>query len=278
MYKNLLLVFILILSFVPNVPAQPLKIQLTEKEQAFLQSHPLIRFGTDETRKPYVSKNSNGELEGLDIDFILYINETTGANIQLVTGQWREIVEKAKSREIDGLATSAPLEARKLFFAFSQTYVSEYPIVVIPSESQINIQTIKDLSGKRIALQEGNEFYASIINPHPTIKAIEAPDERDSIKIMLEGKADASFSSTSTYYDHQKHFLKSIKIGHVVTETPLEVVYSIRKDWPELVSIINKSLVAMPTATYNTIYQKWFWVTSQENSLKETEYSIHLQV
>lgn len=275
MHKNLLLVFIIFSSLVPALLAKPLKIQLTETEKAFLQAHPVIRFGTDETWKPYISRDINGELQGLDVDFIRYINETTGANIQLVTGQWVEIVKKAKRHEIDGLATSSPLEARKPFFDFSQTYVSEFPIVVLPSESQLDIQKITDLSGKRIAFQEGNEFYVSLIQPHPTIKIVEAASELESIKIMLEGKADASLTSTSTYYSQQKHFLKSIKIGYVATEKELEVVYSVRKDWPELVSIIDKSLAAIPIETHDTIYKKWFRVDPPERSLRQPKDKIN---
>ena len=145
------------------------RIDLTEEEKGFLQSHPVIKFGTDETWTPYVSKRGDGKLEGFDVDFLRYINESTGANIQLITGSWEEIAEKAEIHKIDGLATSAPVETRKQFFLFSQSYVSDFPLFVINSDSPLKINKMDDFSGKRVAFQGGNEFYISLLKPYPAI-------------------------------------------------------------------------------------------------------------
>ena len=55
----------------PQVPdkIQNIHIELTEEEIAFLKSHPVIKFGTDETWAPYVSKRGDGKLEGFDVIF-----------------------------------------------------------------------------------------------------------------------------------------------------------------------------------------------------------------
>ncbi|MCP4458604.1 MAG: transporter substrate-binding domain-containing protein, partial [Cytophagales bacterium] len=146
-------ILILIISTVPStvfsqnkneLPAQPNhaqetngQIQLTKKERVFLQSHPVIRFGTDETWEPYVMK-ADGTLRGLDVDFLNYINKTTGANIQLVIGEWADMVEKAKKHEIDGLASSTPRKERAPYFNFSGVYVSDFFIIILPSDNTLN--------------------------------------------------------------------------------------------------------------------------------------------
>jgi len=253
---------------------QAIQIQLTEEEKAFLQSHPIIRFGTDETWEPFVIKGEDGILRGVDVDFLRYINETIGTNIQLVTGRWVDMVEKAKKREIDGLATSAPLKAREPYFNFSDAYVSEFMLITIRSDSSLDIKKISDLSGKTVVIQKGNEAYAALLKPYPAIKVIEADSEIESVKMVLERKADAKISSTSTYKALYKNFLQSIKIGYVATEKPLDLVYSIRKDWPELVSIMNKSLASMPQETFNSIYLRWFGFTPPHDEKAETGISL----
>ena len=258
----------------PHLPgSQSHQVNLTEEEKAFLLSHPIIRLGTDETWRPYVINNLSGELEGLDIDFIRYINQTTGANIRLVTGQWSDMIEKAKRLEIDGLSTSSPLESRKSHFLFSKPYINDFPILVIPAKSQLHITSLKELSGKRVAIQKGNEFFLSILKSYPGITIVQAASEREAIKLMVEGKADFGFSSTSTYVGHQNHFFDLIKIGYVVTDHQLNVVYSIRKDWPELVSIIDKCLFAMPEDVHHKIYRKWFQLDPHTfpNSMDEND-------
>lgn len=53
-----------------------------------------------------------------------------------------------------------------------------------------------------------------------------------------------------------------IKIAYVIKEQPLHLVYSIRKDWPELVGIINKGLAAISEAEHDDILGKWLHVAS----------------
>ena len=233
------------------------QIELTEEEKAFLESHPVIRLGTDETWEPFVSRGKDGILRGVDVDFVRYINESTGSNIQLVAGQWADMVKKAKSREIEGLVTSAPLKAREPFFNFSEVYVSEFMLVIVPFDSSLEIKDISDLSGRTVAIQKGNEAYAALLKPYPSIKVIEAESDIESTKMVVEGKADASITGTSSYKTVHRRFLQSIKIGYVVSEKPLDLVFSIRKDWPELVTIINKGLASIPQEKVNAIYLRW---------------------
>jgi PAS domain S-box-containing protein len=241
---------------------QKVKIDLSKEERAFLKAHPVIRFGTDETWAPYVTKGADGELEGFDVDLLHYINATTGANIQLVTGQWSDMVKKAKAHEIDGLATSAPLEVRAPYFNFSDIYVSEFPLIIVRSETHLDITQLGDLAGKTLAIQRGNEFYTSLLKPYPDIKIIETDSETKSAAMLVEGRADAALSSTTSYNDQFKKFFKSIKIAHVMSGSSLDVVYSIRKDWPELRPIINKALAALPVEIKNYVFSRWFGFNS----------------
>ncbi len=245
------------------------QIELTEGEKAFLQSHPVIRLGTDETWEPFVSRGTDGILRGVDVDFIRYINESTGSNIQLVTGRWADMVEKAKNREIDGLVTSAPLKTREPYFNFSDVYVSEFMIVIIPFDSSLEIKSLDDLSGKTVAIQKGNESYEALLKPYPEIKIVEADSDIEAAKMVVEGKADANITGTSTYKTTHRRFLQLIKIGYVASEKPLDLVFSIRKDWPELISIINRSLASMPQETINTIYLRWFGMSPPESSIQK---------
>jgi len=122
------------------------KIKLTDQERAFLSAHPIIRIGTDETWEPYISRTPSGELTGFDVDILTLINNIAGTNIEIVTGKWKELVEKAKNREIDGLATSTSLESRKPYFNFSKTYVSEFPSFIIPSDDELKANTVNSHS------------------------------------------------------------------------------------------------------------------------------------
>ena len=240
------------------VDTQNIQIELTKEEKAFLQTHPVIRFGASATWTPYIVKGEDGTLKGFDVDILRCINEATGSNIQLVTGQWDVMVQKARAGEIDGLAHSVPLKEREPHFIFSDVYVSEDTLLLVRSDTTLNITQLGDLAGKTIVFQEGVEFYESLLKPYPDTKIINSDSETKSVAMLLEGKADVAFIGTATYNTHIEKFRKLIKIGYVVDYRPVELVYSIRKDWPELLSIINKGLASLPPEAKDSIYSDWF--------------------
>ncbi len=234
------------------------KIQLTPQEQEFIKTHPLIQFGTDETFHPYVIKKADGRIEGLDVDFLEYINRVTGLNIKLKVGQWRDIVVQAKERGIDGLTTSIITPKRAEFFHFSTSYVREFPLLVVPKEKQKTLDSLHDLKGKTIAAQKGLAIFELMLKKNPQINSVEASSEVECIKLMLEGKADAALIASSTYREHLEAFTHGIKIGLVLEEAGLDMVFSIRKDWPELKSIINKALSTLDRHDKSLLYERWF--------------------
>ena len=252
------------------------KIELTKEESIFLKAHPVIRFGTDARWEPYVIKKADGTIEGFDIDLIQYINKLTGTNIQIVTGRWAEIVEQAKELKIDGLTTSAASKERGQFFNFSESYISLFPAFVIAGSNESKIDGINDFTGKSVAVLKGNQFYLNLLGKYPSIKIIESPSEIDAIKLTIEGKAEAAIVATTFYNNYHKIFGQDIKIGYVATDNPLDIVYSVRKDWPELVSIINKALASLPKETKNNLFSHWFGFSLSEFGFNKKEESISL--
>ncbi|NQT68796.1 MAG: transporter substrate-binding domain-containing protein [Desulfobacteraceae bacterium] len=251
-------------SAVQSQPPPTSKIALTEEEKAFIQAHPVIRFGTNYRWEPHVIRKDDGTTEGFDVDLIKHINERAGTNIQIVTGRWSEIVEQAKDLKIDGLSTSAASKEREPFFNFSKPYVSAFPAFVVTANSKLKIDGMDDLAGKSIAILKGNQFYLNLLGKYPSINVIALPSEVDAITLVVEGKADAAIVATTSYQNHYKKFGRHIKIGYVATDYPIDIVYSIRKDWPELVSIINKGLSSIPPETFNSIFSRWFGYFPQE--------------
>lgn len=247
-------------------PEKQLKAGLTPKENAFLASHPVIKLGIDGSWGPYIYENQDGSLKGFNIDYINLINKYTGANIQLEVGPWADIVKKAKSRSIDGLSVSGPIKEREPFFNFSDIYVSEFILVLSPTDNRVEINSAADLAGKTIAMQKGNEYYSIFLQSIGNVKIVDTETENESIKYMLEGKADHCMSSITTFAELRENYLNLVKLSYVVTEKPLDIVFSIRKDWPELVSIVNKGLDSISDNKRKIIYNRWFGIPISANN------------
>lgn len=98
-YKRFLLSIITILPLLGyGTLVRGAELLLTVQEKEFVRSHPLIKLGVDATWKPYIIKNEDGTLSGFDQDMVDYINKVTGLNIEIVTGEWKDLVARAKKK------------------------------------------------------------------------------------------------------------------------------------------------------------------------------------
>jgi PAS domain S-box-containing protein len=234
------------------------EIPLTPREQAFLEEHPVIRFGADAEWEPYVIRRADGSVTGVDADILEFIRRETGADIHLETGPWSEIVERAKSGELDGLSTSAANPDRKPYFLFSKPYVRVFPAFVVSTESPGTFDRIEDFNGGVVAVLKGNSFYHNLLAAYPEITLLDTDSDTESIAMVAEGKVDGAVVASTRISRHKKAFPGLVKLGYVATDHPMDVLFSVRKEWPELVSIIDKGLAAMPVKDFNTIYRRWF--------------------
>ena len=235
------------------------KITLRPKERAWLSEHPVIKIGIGESWAPFVYKKSDGSLEGYDVDFLSMINELTGANIQLQAGPWKDIVRRAESRVIDGMAESAVIEKRRTHFQFTDPYnVVEYAAATLPGKAA-GIRTASDLIGKRIAHLKGNLWAEKIVASIGKVQIIEAGSEEEAFRFVVEGKADFALIPVYEYTPLREIYHEMLTIAYVFTNEAftLKTVYSIRKDWPELVSIINKALSAIDNSEKQALFKKW---------------------
>lgn len=241
-------------------PAQVKPIDFTPEERAWLNAHPTIRLGIDESWVPFVYPKE-GTPEGFEVDLLDRINQLTGAHIELVTGTWQNLVEQAENRTIDGLAASAVSPTREEYFHFSDTYMSQYYTLVTKPETANNIKTPSDLKGRRVALQKGNAWCRSLVEAIEGVEIVEA-DADQVLGLVVEGKADGALWGLSQYAEMRRIFYDSLTIAYVFRDKKIGLVYSIRKDWPELVSIINKALSRIDDNEKTTLLEKWLGTTA----------------
>lgn len=234
------------------------KVTLTTAEQEFLRTQPRILLGINEDWAPYVIRQPSGKLEGFEVDILNHINAATGANIELVAGPWKETVTRAEKREIDGLTMTVSTKDRAESFLFSNNYLSVYPAFVVGANTPRTIESIDDLNGKTVAILAGHKFYQKLLSAYPDITILEKSSEAEVIRTVVEGKAFAAIVSTTSYDKYFKSFARSIRLAYVATDHPLQLLYSIRKDWPQLIGIINKGLASLSPEEFNKNYYRWF--------------------
>ncbi len=232
---------------------------LTSAEKEWLEAHKGITLGIGASWQPFVFEKSDGSLEGFDVDYLAAINRLTGADIKLVAGQWKDIVQMGEGRAIDGLAESAVTPQRAEKFNFSTSYnITEYAAATVP-ETAAEFRGPSDLKGKRIAHLNGNIWTGKILNSIDRVQILEADSETEAFRLVLQDKADFALIPVHQFGALREIYHQSLSFAYVFTqdEYVLNSVYSIRNDWPELVTILNKAISAISITEKQLMYEKW---------------------
>lgn len=249
-----LLFFIIVSIFLSKASAS---VPLSEDEQRFLQTHPVITLGTDANWSPHIILNQDGSLIGYDPDILNLINKYTGANFQLVAGDWKDMVAKVKAKEIDGLSTSPALEEREVYLNYSEPYTSYAKALIVANNNPKNIYSIDDLPGKKIGYQKGCLFDVGILRRFENSTLVPFDSASGVAESLITGKIDATIGSNTLYYTNKQHY-GSMKTVDLFPESSVKLVFGVSKDYPEAISILNKGLKALTDEEKITLRNKWF--------------------
>ncbi len=240
---------------VPTLPHM-VKVELTERERAWLTAHPDIQLGTDSGIIPYVKVQEDGQIVGIEPDLLARINALTGANIHLILGNWTDILEQAKRRELYGLAVSAIHEERAQHFLFSRSPYSVSRHIYTRKNDRMVFQKMEDLAGKKVGLQQGNISESKLLAQWPQIIPVEKSSQELPMALQ-NGEIDAILSGLSLSHTVREQMFPGFSLAFTLPNTETALVYSIRKEYPELLSIINKALSVINPEEFQQIQSKW---------------------
>ena len=234
-----------------------ISVMLSDKEKQWLKKHPVIHVGADQNWPPFDFVDEELTHKGIASDYIHLMEKTLGVKFVVRGDEWKKVLKSAKDRELDMLACAGITEPRKEFFSFSKPYV-EIDTVIVARKDDKRIKKIEDLFGKYVALPKNNFVHDQLKGSYPKIKYYFAKSNEEAIQAVALGKADAYVGNLAVAgHFIQQHMLTNLEI---VSKTPFEktkLCLTVRKDWPELVTIFNKVLDNVPQIKTNEILKKW---------------------
>jgi signal transduction histidine kinase/ABC-type amino acid transport substrate-binding protein/ActR/RegA family two-component response regulator len=230
---------------------------LTEEETEWIQNHPLIRFGFDPEFAPFEYMSKNGAYSGVAADYIHILNCRLGLNMQVVSGySWTEAVEKAKQHELDVLPCVAITDERKTFFEFSNPYLNFHRVIITRLDTPL-LSSLEDIGGLKVAIQ-ANSSHEGFLKDHSNIHPILFPTLKAALRAVSDGQADALIGNiaSATYWIRNQN-LTNLKVAAPVSNELQKLHFAVRKDWPILVSIINKGLASIGLSKEKQIRNRW---------------------
>ncbi|QJI27538.1 transporter substrate-binding domain-containing protein [Pseudomonas sp. ADAK18] len=229
------------------------RIELSASEQAWLLRHPHVVVSTQQL-SPYVFKDKNGVWVGLNVDVLNRISRMTG--LQFVfeevfsTAQTLELLEAGRA---DMNTTLVESQERKGFLNFSHGFGGSGWVFVERVEAP-PVTSLSELSGKVLALPARHVLESYIRREHPTIKLRLVDNYAQARELVMRGDAAATVQSE---VEVQSYPTDELRIGRSVDGKWSANSLSVRKDQPELLSILNKALEALPVAELSTLRLRW---------------------
>ncbi|MBN2064211.1 MAG: transporter substrate-binding domain-containing protein [Sedimentisphaerales bacterium] len=265
---NILCLAVLVMLFSVSVIAQahqeetsgivPGKDLLTPAQRSWLAEHPVIRLGMEPNFQPLIVEDDQGNYNGILKELIDELNRVLQTNIIIDYGNWSDQVQKARKRELDGLLSVAPAQVRASKLLGTQVTHFEVPMVYVRKDSKLKINSLDDLKGLRLAVQDEIECLHVLIRPYDQYKEFYATKTSlEALNMLTEGKVDAVLAQNYEEFLLASHLITNIKVAFSDIKNPTPTVIGIRDDWPELVEIINTGLNAIGRENIAKYYSKW---------------------
>lgn len=240
-----------------NKQLQRDELVLTPEEKAWLEEHKTIRVGVDASWQPFDYVNEDKEHMGISSEYIKYVEKKLGIHVEIVSGIWDEVINKAKNKEVDVLASAVNTGKKRDFLLFTNEYMN-IKTVIITQNSANNIYNIQNLIGKKVAIAKGNFMQDLLETKYPNIELVLTNNNEDALKAVALGKADAHIGnlSTATYFI-EKNMLSNLKIVSELQNQSHKLSIGVRNDWEILRNIIQKTLLTLSKEQKNEFYKKW---------------------
>lgn len=241
--------------------AQPSeKLELTAAERAWIEEHPEIRLGVDPAYAPFEFRDDEGRYQGIASDYVSLLNERLGLDLRpLENLSWPEVIVKTKARAVDVLPAVGRSAEREGYLTYTDPYLSS-PLVIFARKDAAFIGGIEDLYGRRVAVKRGS-FTHDRLKAFPRLQLLERPTSLAAMKAVAQGEADAYINTLA----HGSYTIERYHLGNLKVAAPLDweastLSFAVRKDWPQLVSILNKGLATITPEEAAEIRRRWITV------------------
>ncbi len=169
---------------------------------------------------------------------------------------WSQVVEAVKNRELDMYSSVLETEQRRDYVNFTQPYLS-FPMVIVTSDKVTYVDGIRDLRNESVAVVKGYATQDLLEKNHPELSLYRAENLTEALKAVSLGKVFAYIGNIASVSETLKREgLTNLKVSG---QTPykFDLSMAVRKDWPQLIPILQKALDSITIDQQDEIHQHW---------------------
>ncbi len=230
---------------VPKSSSAKERLALTPREQAWLDAHRTLRIGIDPDWEPIEFVDKQGVHRGISADFLSRIRDMLGVDFTFSPGlSWSQVVAQAKTGDIDLLPAITPSADRAQYLSFTQPYL-HFPFMIFTRKEAPLITGIDDLGKARIAVERDYVTEEYLRRDYPALELVRMGSTAEALETLASGEVDAYIGNLTL----GSYLIDSLGLGNLKVAAPTEyandLAIGVRKDWPQLQSILDKALAAI---------------------------------
>ena len=238
-------------------------IQLSAEEKTWIKENHTVRVRIGDS-PPFML--TDGEIRGISIDYLTKILNRHGINYHYIKPSevtWPQALKYIEQHDlVDMVPTAKITDERKKHMLFTDEYIFAPWVIFTRSDSDF-VSSVEDLDGKTVSVEEGYAMHRELKQNHPGIKlrVISASLKHFTqipVKELSTGMVEAYIGNLiTTSYTIQTQGYTNVKVAAPTPFGNHNQAMAIRSDWPELASIINKTLAAMTPEEHAAILNRW---------------------
>lgn len=234
-------------------------LRLTESEERFLREIKTVRMCNNPDWMPIEYYDEKGEAKGIAIDTMDLIQKKLQNKLTFVpvhTNSWKESLRYLEEGKCDILPSASVTKKRLKYANFTDPYLY-YDLFIITKNDRPYIGSLEDVIDRKMARKKGSGLIAKLKTRYPNIQIIETESHAETFRKVASGEAYFTIATLPVVsYFSSKFALSNLKIVGFIDQT-YALSIAVRKDLPELLSIMQKGLNSVSKEEHNGIYLKW---------------------
>lgn len=114
--------------------------------------------------------SSDGRYEGIAADYVNLVEQKLGIRFKIAhMGDWDEILEAARRREVDMFGAAAITPQRAAYMLLTDPFV-KFPSVIIVRKKVTADLTLEKLTGMRVAVVSGYADHDHVVSNYPQLE------------------------------------------------------------------------------------------------------------
>ena len=244
----------------PNQEEFLQKLQLTKAESEWLQKGHTIRVHPD-TWPPFNFWDEDQQKNrGIAPDYLNWIADHTGLQFEFQASQLSldQVLADIAAKKIDFSPSLQYQKVRTDYLCYTKPYFKSSFGLFVSGDNHL-FQLSDTTRNIRVSCEKSSTTHAFLVANYPEIKIIESPTEIDGLILLTKGIVDvhAGSEDVCNYLIETNKIFDKIELWQELPLQHQKIHMAVRKDWPELASIIDKAMQQMPLEIKNSIIRQY---------------------